>query len=260
MAPPPVFVADSISSTGQTCLWIAFAGLFLPTLFFLSKTFEVPDGKRYFHIITTAITAIASLAYLTMASGAGFIVRADGRQFFYARYIDWTLTTPLMLLDLCGLAGASNDTTLFLVLADVLMIVAGAIGALLNTYPNKWFFWAFGMFFFMPILYFLTMGLNEKAERVGAAASAIFKNVALLTAISWAAYPAVWIFGEGAGLISADHECIAYTVLDITAKSVFGILIISARDGIDEALANDDAKEALTGGGGYQSSDVVPSQ
>jgi bacteriorhodopsin len=259
-AQAPTFVAETISSTGTTCLWIAFAGLFLPTLYFLYNTFQVADGKRYFHIVTMLICAIASLAYLTMASGSGFIIRADGRQFFYARYIDWALTTPLQLLDLCGLAGASADTTLFLMATDFLMIVSGAVGALLNTYPNKWFFWCFGMFFFMPILYFLTLGLNDKADQTGAAAAAVFKKVALLTAVSWSAYPAVWVFGEGAGLISADNECIAYTLLDITAKSVFGFLIISARDGIEEALAADESKAALTGGGGYQSSDVVPSE
>ena len=134
-------VAATITAVGTHCLWAAFAGLFLPTLYFAIQTFQQPDGKRYFHILSTMITAIASIAYLTMASGSGFIIRADGRQFFYARYIDWALTTPLQLLDVAGLAGASNDTIVWLMCTDFLMIVSGLIGALTNTYPYKWAFW-----------------------------------------------------------------------------------------------------------------------
>ena len=91
--------------------------------------------------------------------------------------------------------------------------------------------------FFLPILYFLTTGLNARAEKTGSDAAAVFKTVALLTAVSWSAYPLVWVLGEGAGLISADQECMAYTFLDVIAKSVFGYLIISAREGIDQALS-----------------------
>ena len=36
---------------------------------------------------------------------------------------------------------------------------------------------------------------------------------------------------------SADVECILYTFLDIVAKSVFGLLICGARDGLDGALS-----------------------
>ena len=44
---------------------------------------------------------MASLAYLTMATGHGYITRCcDGRSFYYARYIGWMFATPLMLYEL----------------------------------------------------------------------------------------------------------------------------------------------------------------
>ena len=47
------------------------------------------------------ICMMASLAYLTMATGHGYITRCcDGRSFYYARYIDWMFATPLMLCEL----------------------------------------------------------------------------------------------------------------------------------------------------------------
>merc|ERR1719284_229335 len=136
-APPG---AEKNGHEGDVCLWVAFVGLFIPALYMGFTSFQQPDGKRYFHIVSFLINAIASIAYLAMANGFGsvYVFGSNGtyRQFWYARYIDWSLTTPLQLLDLCGLAGASADTTLFLMATDFLMIVSGAVGALLNTYPN----------------------------------------------------------------------------------------------------------------------------
>lgn len=230
-----VVVPQAMGDVGKATLWIAFFGLFLPTIYFYNDTFKQPEGKRYFHVLTMSITAIASLAYLVMATGNGVTTIDGGRPFLYARYIDWTLTTPLMLLDLCGLAGASFDTTLLLVVCDVLMIVAGVIGALVGG-SNKYLFFIFGMVAFMPIVYFLGVTLKSKAQETGAAAAKIFNSASLLTVIGWSAYPVVWVLAEGQGYLTVDQECVVYTILDIIAKSVFGFMIVNARDGIDEAL------------------------
>ena len=79
---------DEIDDTGKAVLWIAFAGLFLPTIYFAFETMKLPEDKRRYHVITFGVTAIASLAYLTMATGHGSYIRTfgDRREFFYARY------------------------------------------------------------------------------------------------------------------------------------------------------------------------------
>ena len=102
-----------ITASGKDALWLGFVGMFVPTIFFAIATMKEPAGKKYFHVITTMITGIAALAYLTMAGGYGNIIRDDGRQFFYARYIDWAVTTPLLLLDLAGLAWISDVSLIF---------------------------------------------------------------------------------------------------------------------------------------------------
>jgi bacteriorhodopsin len=43
-----------------------------------------------------------------MLSGQGWTAIAGCRQFFYARYVDWSITTPLLLLDLGLIAGADG--------------------------------------------------------------------------------------------------------------------------------------------------------
>merc|ERR1712100_50682 len=79
------------------------------------------------------VCLIASLAYLTMATGHGYYTRCDGRQFYFARYIDWVLTTPLMLHSLVHFAGASDDTFIYMFFMDVLMIVAVSLPPLLTV-------------------------------------------------------------------------------------------------------------------------------
>ena len=202
-------------------------GLAIPTVYFAYKTFALPDGQRFYHIVTTFVCMFASLAYLTMATGHGVYIRPfDGREFFYARYIDWAFTTPLQLLDICGFAGASNDQTIWLLGVDFLMIIAGLIGAFLEG-QEKYYFWLFGMCMFMPILSALLGGLKASAAAKSEAVQGVFNKIAPLTAVSWAAYPVVWLAAEGSGKISADQEAMAYTILDIIAKSVFGFIIVS---------------------------------
>jgi bacteriorhodopsin len=47
------------------------------------------------------------VSYLAMATGASSTILDDGREFYYPRYIDWLITTPLLLLDLALLALAN---------------------------------------------------------------------------------------------------------------------------------------------------------
>merc|ERR1711998_205810 len=107
------------------------------------------------HYASLMINGCAALAYLYMASKSGYLIRADdGRVFFWARYVDWVITTPLLLFDLGGVAGAELGEVFGIIGLDVLMIVAGLIGGVMGP-EYRWIFWAFGMFCFVPIIYML---------------------------------------------------------------------------------------------------------
>ena len=57
------------------------------------------------------------MAYFAMLSGQGWTAIAGCRQFFYARYVDWAIITPLIILELGLIAGAEPSA------------IASAIGA-----------------------------------------------------------------------------------------------------------------------------------
>jgi bacteriorhodopsin len=53
-----------------------------------------------------------------------------------------------------------------------------------------------------------------------------FAAIAGFTLIIWTLYPIVWGIGDGSRLISVDSEIVAYAVLDILAKPVFGFWLL----------------------------------
>lgn len=61
------------------------------------------------------------------------------RQVLWARYVDWALTTPLLLLDLGLLAGLSGVHLLSAIVADVIMILTGLFAAFGSEHTaQKW--------------------------------------------------------------------------------------------------------------------------
>ena len=77
---------------------------------------------------------------------------------------------------------------------------------------------------FAPIVFKL-FGMTSSAPKVTAGA---YKKIAWLTITTWTAYPVVWAFAEGMNELTEDTETAAYTILDILAKSLFGLIVIMA--------------------------------
>lgn len=56
-------------------------------------------------------------------SHKGHAAKVIIRQIYWARYVDWAITTPLVLLDLTLLAGLPGAEILLAVFADIAMIL-----------------------------------------------------------------------------------------------------------------------------------------
>jgi len=231
---------SDIGFFGYTCLLVGAICMASSTLYFYMKAMNAKAGARKFEVITMLVTGIATVLYMTMFSGAGYgYVKELGHdinphdtvdQFFYGRYIDWILTTPLMLWDLMALAGASSDDILMAVGVDILMIGFGAVGAQTPS-AQKWVFFICGMICFCHIVGALLR--YTKVSTFGKAAQDVYCRVAYLTIVLWTLYPLVWIVAEGARLVSPSLEAFLYMVMDVSAKCVFGFIIVQARPALE---------------------------
>lgn len=122
---------------------------------FIGLAMRKQRSDRLFHYITAAVVFVACIAYFTMGSNLGFtpiavefprnnpVVRGQYREVFYVRYIDWFITTPLLLLDLLLTAGMPWPTILWTILIDEIMIITGLIGALVVS-RYKFAYFTFG--------------------------------------------------------------------------------------------------------------------
>ena len=199
------------------------------TLIFMGLSFTKPRTHRIFHYITAAITLVAAIAYFSMGSNLGQtpiaveFFRSPGgavgntREIFYVRYIDWVVTTPLLLLDLLLTAGLPWPTVLITLLLDEVMIITGLVGALIPS-SYKWGFFTFGMVALLYVVYILAFVARKHARALGPAVSSVYLQCGVLTIFLWFLYPIAWGLSEGGNILHPDSEAIFYGVLDVLAK------------------------------------------
>lgn len=236
----------NITNRGSDWLFAVCAIMGFSTLIFMGLAMTKPRTHRLFHYITAGITAVACVAYFSMGSGLGQtpiqaefirhdsskVFAAGTREIFYVRYIDWFVTTPLLLTDLLLTAGLPWPTILITILADEIMIVCGLIGALTKT-SYKWGYWTFGMFAFFFVIYELVFDGRRHATALGGSVQRTFLHCGVLTIFLWFLYPIAWGLAEGGNIIHPDSEAIFYGILDVLAKPVFGALLIFGHNTID---------------------------
>lgn len=262
----PALEADiSITTHGSNVYWAVCAVMTVSTIIFIGLAATQPRQHRIFHYITAAITMVAAIAYFTMGSNLGWTaitveferpnddeVRGQTREIFYVRYIDWFITTPLLLMDLLLTAGMPWPSILYTILVDEIMIVTGLVGALVYT-SYKWGYFAFGCAALLFIGYVLCWEARRHALALGKDIGRVFLTCGSLTTLLWILYPIAWGVCEGANLIAPDSEAAFYAVLDVLAKPVFGALLVWGHRGIDPArmglyIHDYDEKDAIHNG------------
>ncbi|KAK7987163.1 Bacteriorhodopsin [Apiospora saccharicola] len=228
-----------ITTHGSDWYFAVCAIMGFSTLGFMGMAYTKPQGHRIFNYLTAAITATACISYFCMGSNLGQVpiqvqfIRPNSRQvgaagtreIFYVRYIDWFITTPLLLTDLLLTAGIPWPTLIAVLFADIAMIVTGLVGALTQT-RYKWGFWTFGMFGLFYIIYELIGPARRHASALGDGPSKTFLMCGVLLSFLWFLYPIAWGLGEGGNVIHPDSEAIFYGILDVIAKPVWGALLL----------------------------------
>jgi len=232
-------VADAdITIEGSDFLWAIFAVMLASAIGVTTWTLMTPPGKRTFHVLSMAILFTASTAYFAMASNLGatavyveFVryksdlftdtsINPYTRSIWYARYIDWFVTTPLLLLELLLSTGMPLSSIVAVIFFDILMIVTGLIGALVPS-VYKWGFYCGSCICMLVVFYSLMVPARANAKALGEAAYKSYWTSALVLAGLWLLYPVAWGLADGGNVISPDSEMVFYGVLDFFAKPCF---------------------------------------
>jgi len=215
---------NNTNTPGIVFLWVTFGIMvFSAFAFFLSVIRARTEKIRKFSATYVIICSVAATAYMSMAFQQGFVRKENGRQFYYARYIDWAITTPLLLFELATLAGAGSTLTLLIVILDEIMVITGLFGGLSVRRGPTWIWFGMGCLAFLPIFYLITIHfrkyLNEHTRTP-------YTVQSIGLTVLWIIYPICWGLTDGGYVISVDYEHLWFCILDVLAKCVYGAFTV----------------------------------
>jgi bacteriorhodopsin len=209
------------------------------TLFFWLGRSQVTDAYKTALTITGLVTAIAFYHYFRIFNSweAAFTVtngqvQQTGVAFNDAyRYVDWLLTVPLLLIELILVMRLSKEESRSkswrLGGLAAIMIVLGYPGEVAADLTTRWIWWAAAMVPFVLIVGELFVGLKNAIAQQPADVRGLVNVARWLTLIAWSFYPIVFIFPM-IGLTGGTAETavqVGYSVADVVAKAVFGVVI-----------------------------------
>ncbi len=212
----------SIEAVTQYLFWIGTVAMGCGTAFFWLERNSV--AKKYQSTMTVAglVTGVACFHYFRMA---GIYSQGDFPTEY--RYIDWIITTPLLLLKFPLLLGLGKDGKKFLIpllVLDVLMVVTAYIAEISPIGGVTW--WAFFLIaclFELGIVYLL---FNKMRASIGAAPAPIAKSLRLMRMfifVGWLIYPIGFLMAL-AGPMGESLREIFYNIADVINKVGFGLV------------------------------------
>jgi len=225
-------------SVAGAWLWFGMASFGFAAIAFYVMSLKARPEDKHHYLISMLIVLVANSSYTAMSIGQSHITLSDGHALFYGRYIDWAITTPLLLLGLASIgmrAISVNRTIVYgLMAVDEYMIITGLIGGL-SVDSSRWIWYTWSCIAFVAVLALLWGPVRIEARAQGREVA--YVRLAALLTILWIQYPFAWFFGdEGMRIIPSVFETAWYTSLDVAAKVVFGFASLAAVKALPPAI------------------------
>ncbi len=201
---------------------------------------------RYRQAITVAIIVCGIAAYhyfrifdsfrasfvTDTVGGKGDYTQAVGQAFNEGyRYVDWLLTVPLLLFELIAVLALAQSVQKRLIRqlipAAALMIILGSPGEISGDNGVRAIFGLLSTIPFVYILYVLFVQLTKSLGKQPASVRGTLSGLRFLLLASWLVYPIAYLLpllnieGSDAWVLKQ----VGYSVADIVAKAVYGLII-----------------------------------
>ncbi|MEZ0493079.1 bacteriorhodopsin [Kineococcus sp. TBRC 1896] len=247
------FTATSTYSSAQYSLVLysfvvaAFA-LFATGVYGAKTTSEVSKAYRPAVLASTLVCWIATLAYVALVLEwvLGFQASPDGSTFTprpgtvvtELRYMDWSVTVPLLTVELLAVAVLTRSQAFRLrtvaVPSAFLMIATGYLGVVYGADARQgtgaalWVWGAVSTVFFVVLYVVAWRAYRSTRDEVSAETRTSYRNALVLLLSVFGAYPLAYLVPAWAGASDAGWattEQLVFTFADIAAKAGFGLVI-----------------------------------
>lgn len=180
-------------------------------------------NKQYQRFLATVVVVLALISYIAMLLATIYSTQSNVT---LIRYIEWFITTPLLLLDLALLAMMSEKHINLLIILDIFMILLGLGAVYANNTVLKYSLFTLSTISMIGIFYILFNPQNKSSE-LDSEAVKKSENANIYTTVLWTMYPIVWMFGSSSlKYLSIPNETLLYMILDVLAKALFGIIFV----------------------------------
>jgi sensory rhodopsin len=246
---------ESLSLITQYTFLITMLGMAAATVYFWLERDSISLEFRSAATVAGIYTAIACFMYYRMYA----IVGTDGNPgsvlalATHFRYVDWIITTPLMLLNVLILLQVTEEkrgVVYVMVAADLAMIIFGFFGERYSNIPGMefqaWTLFGMGCLAYIMLLYIMYSVLGEAAKDKVAPVRRAFQNMRTFIVLGWLIYP----IGSIIGMLSSGDEFkiareLVYNIADVINKPGLGLIALIAAKQITRDAAIREAMRKL---------------
>ena len=237
----------------HTLLWLTTLIMTGGGLFILVTGKRRTAAEELNTVLHGIVPLIAACSYFAMATGQGAIILgADaasagtgaGRIFYYARYIDWTFTTPLLLITLSVTAMHAGEKRVGAiagaVLADLMMIFTALFFGASEVAWIKWTWFIISCAAFLGVYYVIWVSNMQANALERDDVQAAYRRNAVMLSVLWLIYPIILaVAPDGLNWVSDTFSVLVIAILDVLAKVVYGVMSVTA----DTKMADRDLTE-----------------
>jgi len=208
--------------------WIISIAMVAATVFFLMESTAVSFHWKTSLNTGALVTLVAAVHYFYMRE---YWVQLGSSPIVY-RYIDWTITVPLQMVEFYLILSAVQPTIgagMFwrLLLGTVAMLVAGYCGE--AGFVNAWAGFMVGLAGWAFILYEIFAGeagsIAATSEKVSDNVRESFNTMRIIVSAGWCIYPLGYFFGYLLGSVDASTLNLIYNIADVINKIAFCLAI-----------------------------------
>ena len=169
-----------------TATWITQALFTIAALLMLilHKTLTHVEPKLF--VGSFIVCAVGSCSYLAKNSGMGEL-DISGNKMPLVRYVDWAITIPIMLYQLCDLGGADAASTLLVISTFILFLFAAMAALCTERLKSAWC--AAACLLYALTVYNLHSEVKDTLSAQDEEARNLFNSLELFCVISWSCYP-----------------------------------------------------------------------
>ncbi|KAF5628394.1 plasma membrane YRO2 [Fusarium sp. NRRL 52700] len=209
-----------LSDAGSDWLWAVTAIYIVSFLACFALSFKPRNNERIFHYLFTIALFVGAIAYFSIASGIAYSViptqrnlgRALSYQIYFAKYINWVVAFPIIILALGLMSGVSWATILFNIFLAWIWIISYLCSAYTTT-SYKWGFFGFGTFAYLMLAFQTLHPGRTSAARLGL--SRDYLMLAGWVNLLWMLYPIAYGISDGGNVVGVTGSFIFFGILDV---------------------------------------------